>query len=89
MQAPRLRLAPRRASGKSRRMSRTTLAVPLGLFGFLLYLGAAAALADHVIGRHWALQALYYLVAGTVWVVPARALLLWAGRAEERPRPQR
>jgi hypothetical protein len=29
---------------------------------------------------HWAVQALFFLVAGTVWVVPVRSLMLWAAR---------
>jgi hypothetical protein len=29
---------------------------------------------------HWAVQALYFLVAGVLWVVPARWLMIWALR---------
>ncbi len=62
-----------------RAMSRTAIAVPLGLLGFLLYLGAVLLGADLMLGRHWALQGLYFLLAGTLWAWPAHKLMLWAG----------
>ncbi|WP_135467548.1 DUF2842 domain-containing protein [Crenalkalicoccus roseus] len=62
-------------------MSRLALAVPLGLVGFLAYVAAAVALADHVLGRHWALEVAYFALAGTLWVLPARRLMLWAAGA--------
>lgn len=63
---------------------RILFATVVGLLGFLLYVGAVVALADHVIGRHWTLVASYFVVVGVAWAWPARALLLWAGRAGER-----
>ncbi len=31
-----------------------------------------------VVGRlHWAVQAVFYLVTGIVWITPMRPLLLW------------
>lgn len=62
-------------------MSRTALALLIGLSGFGLYVMAVVALADHVLGRHWALEALYFAVAGIAWVFPARRLMLWASGA--------
>ncbi|RAI60566.1 DUF2842 domain-containing protein [Roseicella frigidaeris] len=59
-------------------MSRIAIAVPLGLLGFLLYVGLAVTLADALAGTHWALQALYFLLAGTLWALPARWLMFWA-----------
>ena len=61
-------------------MSRVLIAVPLGLLGFFLYIGVVVALADHVLGLHWALQVPYFLVAGIAWALPAHHLILWAGR---------
>lgn len=61
-------------------MSRTTIAVPLGLIGFLLYVGAAVALADHVLSLHWTVQTLYFVAAGIAWVWPAQRLVYWAAR---------
>lgn len=59
---------------------RVLLALPLGLLGFFAYIGAAVALADRVAGLHWLLQALYFVAAGVLWVVPAHFLMLWAAR---------
>jgi len=65
-------------------MPRIGLAVILFLAGFALYVGAAVALADLVIGRHWLLELVYFLLAGIAWAWPARALMLWAVRG---PKP--
>ena len=61
-------------------MSRIPVATLVFLAGFTAYLVAAIELADHVIRLHWSLQALYFLAAGTLWVIPTRALMLWAAR---------
>ena len=59
-------------------MSRIAIAVPLGLLGFALYVGVVVALGDLVLGRHWALEMLYFLFAGIAWAFPARWLMMWA-----------
>jgi hypothetical protein len=63
---------PRRPS------SRVLIALPLGLAGFVAYIALAVTLADRVAGLHWALQALYFVVAGVLWALPAHFLMLWA-----------
>ncbi len=65
-------------------MSRTAIAVPLGLLVFALYLGAVVALADHVLELHWALQVPYFLVAGIGWAFPAKSLFVWAANGQGR-----
>ena len=65
-------------------MSRTPLALLLSLVGLFLYVCAAVSLADEVIGTHWVFEALYYLVAGVAWAVPARWLMGWAARGAAR-----
>ena len=60
-------------------MSRVPVAVIAGILGFLLYIGAAVALADAV-PWHWAAQLLYFTVAGVAWVWPASRLMYWAAR---------
>jgi hypothetical protein len=55
------------------------VAVIAGILGFLLYIGAAVALADAV-PWHWAAQLLYFTVAGVAWVWPASRLMYWAAR---------
>jgi len=59
-------------------MSRIAIAAPVGILGFLLYIGVVVALADHVLGWHWALQVPYFVVAGIAWVFPAKWLMFWA-----------
>ncbi|WP_369333118.1 DUF2842 domain-containing protein [Corynebacterium diphtheriae] len=38
-------------------------------------------MADPVLGLHWAVQALYFVVAGLAWTWPARRLMVWAAGA--------
>jgi hypothetical protein len=64
---------------------RTGLALLAGLAGFLAYMVAAVSLADAVAHAHWALQALFYLAAGLLWVLPAWGLMLWAARGGRAP----
>jgi hypothetical protein len=65
-------------------MSRSSLAFLIGLIGFIAYIGAAVALGDVVVHRHWLLQLAYYLVAGIVWVFPAKWLIVWAVKPQSR-----
>ena len=52
-----------------------------GIFLILLLIAAwsvlAATLFGYVAGAAWPLQALYFLVAGTAWVLPLKPLLKW------------
>ena len=57
-------------------MSRTPIAVIAGLLFFGAWVAAAVVLAD--MPMHWAVRALYFLVAGFIWVFPVRWLMLWA-----------
>ncbi len=59
-------------------MSRTPIAILVGLAGFIAYLGAAVVLADRVIGLGWVVEAVYYVAAGLLWTVPAYYLMRWA-----------
>lgn len=61
-------------------MSRIPVAVTAGLLGMALYVGVVVALADHVVDRHWLVQALYFAIAGFAWTWPARWLMYWAAR---------
>lgn len=73
---------------------RVLIALPLGLVGMALYVGAVVALADRLDGLGWPVHALYFAVAGVLWVLPAHALMLWAAgmppgwrrRVREEPR---
>jgi hypothetical protein len=61
-------------------MPRILIATIVGLVGFVAYVVAAVTLADYLSPMHWALQALFFLVAGTLWVFPIRSLMYWAAR---------
>lgn len=61
-------------------MARVWLATAVGLVGFLLYVGLVLRLADAVAPMHWAVQFVFFALAGVAWVVPARWLILWAAR---------
>ncbi|WP_237216916.1 DUF2842 domain-containing protein [Falsiroseomonas oryziterrae] len=63
-------------------MPRAILALLIGTFGFLLYVGVVVAMADWVLQLHWTVQLVYFAVAGVAWVKPARALMFWAARAD-------
>ena len=61
-------------------MPRRTIAWTIGLLGFTAYVVGVVTLGDRVVAAAWPLQAAYFLAAGTLWVFPARALILWAVR---------
>jgi hypothetical protein len=61
-------------------MPRIPIAVLAFLIGFSLYVAAAVLLADRLAGFNWAIQALYFLLAGVLWTVPTRWLMFWAAR---------
>jgi sugar phosphate permease len=61
-------------------MPRILIATVIGLVGFVAYVVAAVTLADLMESAHWAAQALFFLVAGLLWVIPARSLMYWAAR---------
>lgn len=57
---------------------RIPIAVILGLAGFTAYLALAVVVGDRVQTQNWAVQTLYYLAAGSLWVLPVRWLMYWA-----------
>ncbi len=58
-------------------MSRVPVAIIAGLVGFALYVAGVMLLGDYVVQWHWTLQAVFFVVAGTLWVLPARWLMFW------------
>lgn len=54
---------------------------PIGMFLILLLIAAwsvlVVTLADLIAGWPWPLVALYYVVAGIVWIVPLKPLIRW------------
>ena len=61
----------------SRPTRRPVAAAAMGIGFILAYIAAAITLPD-VLPQHWAIQAVYFLVAGVVWVFPIRWLMLWS-----------
>ena len=61
-------------------MPRVLIASCAGLAGFVVYVAAVVTLADPVARLHWSVQALYFLVAGLLWTIPARWLMYWVAR---------
>jgi hypothetical protein len=57
---------------------RVPIAAIAGCAGFLVYVVAVVTAADAVSRAHWAIQAVFFLCAGLLWVAPARWLMLWA-----------
>lgn len=58
-------------------MSRGKIAFLIGTLGFIAYVAIVVILGDHIIGQHWAIQLIYYVVAGIIWVIPAKKLIIW------------
>jgi hypothetical protein len=59
-------------------MSRPKIATVLGLLFILVYVVVAITIPDLIGRQHWAVEALYWCVAGIVWVLPIRWLMLWS-----------
>jgi predicted membrane channel-forming protein YqfA (hemolysin III family) len=51
----------------------------MGLILLLILVWAVliASLSSYIGQLHWTLQALFYLVAGTAWVLPLKPLIRW------------
>ena len=54
---------------------------PAGIFLILLLIAVWSVVAvsafERIAGAAWLLQALFFLVAGTIWVLPLKPLLRW------------
>ena len=59
-------------------MSRPTLATIAGILFILVYIVAAITLPDFAPPLHWTIEAIYWGVAGIIWVFPVRWLMLWS-----------
>jgi hypothetical protein len=70
-------LVNRRGRGYINAMSRTPIAIIAGLAGFALYVAAAMIISDYVFAWHWTVQVIYFVIAGTLWVLPMRWLMFW------------
>ena len=64
----------------TRRGSRVPAATLAGILFILAYIVAAITLPDLLPRQHWAIEAVYWCVAGVLWVFPIWGLMLWAAR---------
>ncbi len=59
-------------------MSRVSRAVFGGVVFIIVYTIVVISIPDHVGRMHWALELIYWAIAGVVWVFPIRWLMLWS-----------
>lgn len=59
-------------------MKRSTVATVAGLLFVLVYIIAAISIPDLLGRMNWAVEAAYWCVAGVLWVLPIRWLMLWS-----------
>lgn len=59
-------------------MSRPLLATLAGLVFILAYIVLAILIPEWTGRLHWLLEAIYWAIAGIVWVFPIRWLMLWS-----------
>ncbi len=45
--------------------------------GLIVYTIGAVYVATSFLPDNWFIELLYYVIAGTIWALPARALLVW------------
>ena len=61
-------------------MPRIPIATVAVLLVVIAWIAAATLLADYVRPLHYAIQIVYYAIAGFAWVFPVRWLMLWGAR---------
>ena len=65
---------------------------PAGMLGILLIILVWAvmvvSISDFIGAQHIAVQSIIYLIAGTIWIVPMRPLLIWMETGSFRAPPQ-
>ena len=59
-------------------MSKGFIATLAGLAFVLAYVAVVITVPDLMPRLHWSLEALYWLAAGILWVIPVRWLMYWA-----------
>lgn len=62
-------------------MSGPTWRKPVGVLAIValivIWVGLIASFAGPIGSLHWSVQTVIYLVAGIVWILPLKPLLLW------------
>jgi hypothetical protein len=57
--------------------TRPYAAALIGIAFVIAYVAVAITLPD-LLPNQWAVQAIYFLIAGIAWVIPVRWLMLWS-----------
>ncbi|WP_421989243.1 DUF2842 domain-containing protein [Roseococcus sp.] len=65
-------------------MSRGKSAMLIGIVGFFIYIAIVVKIGDFFVNQHWAIQVVYYFIAGFFWVFPAISLIKWGAGANRR-----
>lgn len=58
---------------------RSFIGMVILLTGLSLYAFLAAGIGNLMSDWHLAIQMIYYLVAGLIWIIPVKKLLAWMG----------
>lgn len=68
---------------------RNLMGVLILIFGLMLYAFAAAAIGDwlEAVKIHTGFQMVFYLVAGILWLIPAKWLIRWIGKGHTQDSP--
>ena len=59
-------------------MSRPVIATIAGVVFILAYIAAVVAVPELIGRMNWAVEAVFWCVAGLFWVLPIRWLMLWS-----------
>ena len=54
----------------------------------LVWAVMVVSISDYIGAQHIAVQSIIYLIAGTIWIVPMRPLLIWMETGSFRAPPQ-
>lgn len=65
--------------------TRVLVATAAGVIFVLAYVATAVTLPDLLPPQHWAVQALYWCVAGVLWVFPVLRLIVFASGRTRPP----
>lgn len=56
------------------------------IFGLFAYIALVVTIGtSSIMPRHWALQLLFYLIAGIVWAIPLRPFMRWVNQPDPLP----
>jgi hypothetical protein len=59
--------------------SRSLFGMIAMIFGLILYAFLAAGMGELLDGWPILVQSVYYLIAGLLWIIPAKKILYWMG----------